>query len=208
MPSPEVIVQGLAQVSHDWKLLAILWHVYFAAVLVAMLLGVRPSKRVAGIVLILPLVSVSAVAWVTGNPFNGSAFGLGAAALLVVTAGLPRNPITLGSKPWITTGSLLAAFGWCYPHFLEGASRVEYLYAAPLGLVPCPTLSMLAGVTMAVDGLGLVRWTLVPGILGLFYGLFGSLYLGVTMDWVLAAGALGLFALAVPGVGRGRQAGR
>jgi hypothetical protein len=208
MPSPEDIVRGLAQVSNDWKVLAILWHGYFAVVLVAISLGARLSQRVAGIVLILPLVSVSAVAWVAGNPFNGAVFVLGAMALLFVTAGLPRNTITLGSKPWIATGSLLAVFGWCYPHFVESGSYVEYLYAAPLGLVPGPTLSMLAGVTMILRGLESVRWSLVLGILGLFYGVFGALHLGVTIDWILSAGALGLLALALFGMGRAGQAGR
>lgn len=112
MPNTEDIIRGLTQVSNDWKVLAILWHAYFTAVLVAILLGMRPSRRVAGIVLVLPLVSVGAVAWVTGNPFNGTVFGVGAMVLLFVTAGLPRNPIALGSKPWIGAGSLLVGFDW------------------------------------------------------------------------------------------------
>ena len=181
---------------------------YFAAVLVAIPLGMSPSQRVAGIVLVLPLVSVSAVAWVAGDPFNGAVFVLGAMALLLIATGLRRSAVAPVSKPWIAAGSLLAAFGWCYPHFLESGSYVEYLYAAPLGLVPCPTLSMLAGVTMILHGLESVRWSLALGILGLFYGVFGALHLGVTIDWILSAGALGLLALALFGMGRAGQAGR
>jgi len=45
MPSPDVIVQGLAQVSHDWTSLAILWHVYFAAVLALGLLDMGRTNQ-------------------------------------------------------------------------------------------------------------------------------------------------------------------
>lgn len=35
----------------------------------------------------------------------------------------------------------MLAIGWIYPHFLDGPA-VDYLHAAPVGLVPCPTLAV------------------------------------------------------------------
>lgn len=195
MPDSTEIIGGLASVSNDWKLLAIAWHAYFAVLLIIMAPALRRSYRWVGVALVPPLLSVSAIAWNTGNPFNGAVFGVGAALLLLVAAGLPRARIELAPKPWLAAGSVLVVFGWCYPHFLKSDSPFEYLYAAPMGLVPCPTLSMLAGLTMILHGLGSARWSLLVGIMGMFYGLFGALHLGVRIDWVLSAGALGLFAL-------------
>jgi len=194
MPTAQQILDGLSRVANEWTLVAALWHLYFAAVLVALLSGVRPSRRGLGIVLVPPLVSVSALAWADGNPFNGTVFALAATGLLVVALRLPGNAARFASKPWIVAGSLLFLFGWGYPHFLEADSYLAYLYAAPLGLIPCPTLSMLTGVTLMVAGLQSFRWSLVLGITGLFYGVFGAAYLGVTIDWVLTAGALALLA--------------
>lgn len=195
MPTAQQILDGLSRVATEWTLIAVLWHLYFAVVLVALLSGVRLSGRLLGVILVPPLVSVSALAWAYGNPFNGTVFALAAAALLLAALRLPGNAARFASRSWIVAGSLLFLFGWVYPHFVEADSYLAYLYAAPLGLIPCPTLSMLTGVTLMVAGLQSFQWSLALGIAGLFYGVFGSAYLGVTIDWVLTAGALALLAL-------------
>lgn len=56
--------------------------------------------------------------------------------------------------------------------------------------MPCPTLSIVIGLSLVVGGLDSRAWTLLLGISGLFYGLFGVLRLGVTIDLVLFLGAL------------------
>ena len=53
---------------------------------------------------------------------------------------------------------------------------------------------MLTGVTLMMAGLQSFQWSLVLGAAGLFYGVFGAVHLGVTIDWVLTAGALALLA--------------
>jgi hypothetical protein len=40
-------------------------------------------------------------------------------------------------------------------------------------------------------------WSLVLASAALFYGAFGALYLGVTIDWVLAGGGIGLLVLSI-----------
>jgi hypothetical protein len=90
----------------------------------------------------------------------------------------------------VVPGLVLFTFGWLYPHFLETNSLVPYLYAAPTGLVPCPTLSIIIGSTLVVDGLSSRAWCITLGAAGIFYGVFGVLRLGVTIDGLLMLGAL------------------
>jgi hypothetical protein len=89
----------------------------------------------------------------------------------------------------------MVVFGWIYPHFLETTSFVPYLYSAPLGLIPCPTLSMVVGLGLILGSFGSRGWTFTVGVVGLFYGLFGAVRLGVSLDWVLVVGALRLVLL-------------
>ncbi len=190
MPTPREILAGLEEIANVWTWLAIVWRVYLAAIVVALAAGARPANRVLGTVLALPVLSVSALAWRVGNPFNGAFFAL-VGVLMIVTAILaPRAPVGIARPSMRAPGIVLFAFGWIYPHFLEGAPFWKYLYAAPTGLIPCPTLSAVAGLGLIGGGLGSRAWSLVVGIAGLFYGLFGAMRLGVPLDWALAAGAI------------------
>jgi len=76
MLTPDQILENLQHIVDDWHPLAIAWHAYFAVLAVTAGFGVRPSRRVAGVLLALPLFSVSALAWATRNPFNGAVFAL------------------------------------------------------------------------------------------------------------------------------------
>jgi hypothetical protein len=197
MPTPEQILASLTTIANQWQMLAVTWHVFFAIFAITLVLGLYPSNRLAGILLGLPLISVCVLAWLYGNPFNGTLFALAAVALIVIAARLPAGKVQL-ARPWLlAAGILLFVFGWVYPHFLDTTSFVPYLYAAPAGLVPCPTLSMVIGLALVLDGLGSRTWSLVLGALGIFYGLFGAMRLGVTIDYVLLAGALLLVLVAL-----------
>ena len=197
MPSAAEILEGLATIAISWRALAVLWHIYFGVLALAALIGWRPAKRLAGALLLPPLASVSILAWVHGSPFNGAVFGLLSVALLVVLRSLSVTPVARGSPFWMLLGSLLFGFGWAYPHFLEGESASVYLYAAPLGLVPCPTISMVVGISIIFCGLESRAWSIVLASAALFYGVFGSLYLGVTIDLLLTAGGVSLLMLLV-----------
>jgi hypothetical protein len=95
------------------------------------------------------------------------------------------------SSGWnLIAGSGMVLFGWFYPHFLETSSLVPYVYAAPTGLIPCPTLSMLTGLILMLRGLGSRTFSFVFAALGLFYGMFGVVRLGVWLDLVLLIGSL------------------
>jgi hypothetical protein len=190
MPAPEQILHSLSTIANQWWLLAVAWHVYFAVLGIGLLFGVRPSKRIAGILLALPLLSVSALAWTTSNPFNGVLLGLVGVALVVFAFKMPEEPIQIGPGWAVAAGVVMFAFGWVYPHFLDTFPFVAYLYAAPTGLVPCPTLSIVIGLALMLGGLDARVWTSILGATGVFYGIFGAVRLGVAIDFVLLAGAL------------------
>jgi hypothetical protein len=204
MPSPQEILDELEAIANDWRTIGIAWHVVLGAGLIALGLGWRPGRRLTGTLLASPLASVSAVAWQSGNPFNGTTFSVIAAALAGLALSLPHAPIRI-STPWLVVpGVSLVVFGWVYPHFLQTDSWAPYLYASPLGLIPCPTLSAVTSVALVIEGLGSRSWSLMLAGSGVLYGLIGWLRLGVTIDTVLLVGATTLAAAAVsrPGVER------
>ncbi|EMP54892.1 hypothetical protein MSNKSG1_14212 [Marinobacter santoriniensis NKSG1] len=190
MPSSEVILAGLNAIANQWRLLAIFWHGYFIVLLFGLVFGVRPRTQRIGLLLVLPLFSVGILAWLHGNPFNGTAFALTGIVLAAIAVRSSREAVTV-APAWVAVpGALMVGFGWIYPHFLDNATPLEYLYAAPTGLIPCPTLSIVIGFTLLLGGLRSRTWCLVLAIMGLFYGVFGAVRLGVTLDGVLLFGAL------------------
>jgi len=185
----------LAAVANGWQWLAVLWHVYFAVVLVLMLYA-RLSVRMLGVLFSGPLLSVGCLALYVGNPFNAAVFVMSAVVLLMSAPRLPRTTVRLAPMSSVIPGAIGYVFGWIYPHFLNTSSFVPYLYAAPTGLIPCPTLSIIVGLTLLAGGLSRT-WSFVLASLAASYGIFGVLVLGVSIDLVLAAAAATLFAVAL-----------
>ena len=185
MPSAETILTGLTTIANDWRWLAAAWHVLLAAQLLAFAACRRPSVRTVGYLLLAPLLSVSLLAWLSGNPFNATVFALLTVTLGVTATSFPSTPIQLASPVRVTFGIALVIFGSTYPHFLRTDTWTTYLYAAPLGLLPCPTLSAVIGLTMVIQSLGSRRWGLTLFVAGLLYGTIGVFRLGVSLDWGL-----------------------
>jgi hypothetical protein len=94
----------------------------------------------------------------------------------------------------LATGALLFLFGFVYPHFLATNSLAVRVYAAPIGLIPCPTLSALIGITLMFGLFREREWSPVLAAAGLLYGAIGAFRLGVTIDLVLVGGAAMLVA--------------
>jgi hypothetical protein len=196
MPDPARILEGLATISNAQATLAIVWHVILAAVLVSVLAGWRPPRRLGAIDLPVLLLSASLMAWRYGNPFNGAVLMIFAVILAVIGARLPAKVVEKAPAWAMATGTIMVVFGWVYPHFLDGAALWTYLYRAPMGLIPCPTLSAVVGLALLANGFSSRAWCIVLGVLGIFYGFFGAFRLGVRIDLVLAAGAVALLVLA------------
>ena len=190
MPTVEQILLGLKEVANNWRALAIFWHAGFAVIATLLIIGIRPSKRLAGILLALPLFSVSAVAWASSNPFNGIVFALIGILFAYLSTRWPREKARIAPGWTLIPGVILFIFGWVYPHFLETTSFLSYLYSAPTGLIPCATLSIVIGLFLLLDTLGSRALSFILSLAGVFYGLTGVFQLKVSIDWVLLLGSV------------------
>lgn len=195
MPDSDAILEGLTSIANGWRPLAVAWHLGLAALMAGVTIGWRPSNRTAAWLLIPPLVSVAAMAWVSNNPFNGGIFAALALLLAWLTFRLPRTPVETGSRWLVAAGALMVVFAWGYPHFLETERWTMYAYAAPLGLIPCPTLSAVIGATLILGRLGSRSWSITLAAAGIGYGAIGVFGLGVSLDIILLAGAFLLAAV-------------
>lgn len=190
MPAISAILESLSTISNNAMVLAVVWHLIFAFVIIGLIIGWRPSKKIAATALAVPLLSVGILAWIYKNPFNGIIFLVFAISLAVIGLRLPNEKVYGGPKWSLALGALLIIFGWVYPHFIETSNWFKYLYAAPMGLIPCPTLSITIGFALLINRASIKIWSLFLAFIGLFYGLFGFFRLGVYIDAVLIAGAL------------------
>ena len=200
MPSGDAIVAGLTETANTWRSLAVAWHLFLAAGLVAFLAGWRCSTRPLAIVAVASFLSVSALSWISGNPFNGTVFA--ALATAGATTRRPAAEVRIANARRAVPGAALVVFGWTYPHFLATTSWTEYAYAAPFGLIPCPTLSVVIGLTLLVHNLGTSVWMVPLIVAGFLYGIVGVFALGVVLDVALLAGALILTVVAASDRGR------
>jgi len=189
MPTAPEILAGLNAIANQARAAGIGWHVALGLLIVSLLIGWRPTRRRLGFLLTLPLFSVAVLAAAYRNPFNFALPALAGTTLAWLARRLPNAPVHLDRTGWGAIGVLLFAYGWVYPHFLETESALSYLYAAPTGLVPCPSLAVAIGLALLVGGLSSPAWSWVLAGIGLFYGLFGMLRLGVLLDVGLVLGA-------------------
>jgi len=159
---------------------------------ISLVSGWRPTERLLAVLITLPLVSVSVLAWSAGNAFNGVIFAALALMLLRWVPHLRPQRVRFDSAWQVVAGATMVAFGWVYPHFLTTDSWVAYAYAAPLGLVPCATLSAAIGIAWMASPLRSGTWAAILASAGLLYGLLGVFYLNVHIDLVLLGGSLAL----------------
>ncbi len=192
MPDPAKILEGLALVVDKYSAQAIAWHGVVLAIFVSLLAGWRPSRRAGGLLLPFLFLSVGVLAFLGGNPFNGAVFALLTVVLAAIGSRLPLDRIPKSPGWAVLAGSVMVLFGFFYPHFVAGTSWTRYLTKAPLGLIPCPSLSLAVGVALIASGFGSRAYSFVLAAVGLFYGVFGAFRLGVRIDFVLVLGAIAL----------------
>jgi hypothetical protein len=194
MPTAHLILSDLYEIAHRFRYFAVGWHLILAAAWIAVACGWRPSRGAAASLLVPLALSVALVSFLGGNPFNGAVFLVLSWIGISIAAQVGAEPIQLGT-PWeVLAGAVMVAFGWCYPHFVQATSVLTYLYAAPMGLLPCPTLSIAVGLGLLAGGFQSRTWSVVVGVAGLFYGLVGMFRLGVGIDAFLTIGSVLLLA--------------
>ena len=189
-PTPEGIISSLTELAIKWQLAGVFWHLYFAVFIFALIFGKRPSKRIAGLLLALPFLSVSILAFTIFNPVNGIGFAVVSILLVYVSVKMPREKTQIA--PWwvLIVGAFMFVFGWIYPHFLDASSSYSFLYSSPVGVIPCPTLSIGIGLALILNCFNSRKVSLILGITGVIYGLTGFAMLGVTIDLILLFGAI------------------
>lgn len=196
MPASSEILAQLTRAANELGSLAIAWHLVALLVGVAMIRRWRPPARYAPLPLVAPVVSVFMVSLGYGNWFNAASFFVLAVALTFSSVDLAEPPRGRGPAWRSVLGIALVVYGLVYPHFLEGA-WYRSLYAAPVGVLPCPTLALIAGYTLVTGAHGTRA---VPAVLAgwtAFYAAFGIAKLGVVLDLGLIAATFGLVVLAV-----------
>ena len=205
IPTVEQILAGLTEIANTWWPVAVFWHVYFAVFVSALLFGIRPSKRLSGIFLGLPFLSVSGIAWLSSNPFNGILFALLGIMLIFISVKLPRESVQIAPLWALIPGIFMLIVGWVYPHFLDSSSFLPFLYAAPTGIIPCPTLSIVIGLALILNGLGSRMLSVILGVIGILFGITGVVQLGVLIDVILSGSLVILILAFVGGPGRGKK---
>jgi hypothetical protein len=190
MPAKEEILNGLIAAANQHNYSAIAWHIIIYALLAALFAGWKPTNRFMIFFAAVLMLSASVFATLQKNIFNTVIFCLLAAVSLFYASKGNENKIA-GDRSWPDiAGLLLVFFGLIYPEFLNAASAVEYAYASPVGLIPCPTLCVVIGFALLYKNFLSRSWGTCMAAAGMLYGLTGVFYLGVKMDFFLLAGAL------------------
>jgi len=192
MSRTEEILNGLQSIVNNYSTFAIIWHAVFYLLIAALIAKWQPSNKLLGLLICLPLISVAIFAWLSGNPFNGVMFSLMTVLIVIFGLKASNQPIHTSQTVFMVIGILMIVFGLVYPHFINAASPIKYLYASPAGLIPCPTLSLLIGFLLLYNGFGSQSITITFVVFGLFYGLFGVLKLAVYVDIFLVLGSISL----------------
>ena len=204
MPAASTILEQLFAIANAHPHLGIAWHVAIVVAAIGLARGL--STRRAAALAILPLISVSLISASHGAWFNAISFGVvaGSTGYAILSHDLAPRWRTAVPRWSTALGVLLLGFGIVYPHFTSPWFRA--IYASPVGVVPCPTLAVVAGYVLIAGGFGS---RIVPAVLAAataFYGVFGVLRLGVHLDVVLLAGTVGL--LCLTGTAGARRADR
>lgn len=190
MATVESILSWATAVANDWRWLAMWWHIALAALVIALMSRCYPTRRLLGLVLALPVISVAVVASISRNPFNAISFTVLAVLLLRAALYLPQATVLPASSGWLLPGVGLLGFGWAYPHFLRTDTWTAYVYASPFGLLPCPTLSVVIGMTLIFGGFYSMAWSVPLCAAGVLYGAIGVFLLQVPLDGWLLSGSI------------------
>ena len=192
----DVILAAATAIANEWRVLAAAWHIAVAALAVLVWWRRVDGRAIAAVLALMPLSVAIMAAW-SGNPFNTTMFVALGLVMLAFAGTEVSAQLRLAGARDVTAGAIMCAIGWAYPHFLDGPAW-QYLYVAPLGLLPCPTLAFLMGVSLLADSFGSKPWAILLGSMGMLYGLIGVFVLRVTIDWWLIAGATALLVRVAP----------
>ena len=192
MPKTLDILNTLWSIVTNYSAFASMGHAAIYLLLAFVITVWHPSNKILILLLNLPILSVAIFAWLSGNPFNGTFFSILTILAFIFGLRASANPISFSNLPFLIAGIIMVVFGLVYPHFINADSFIKYLYASPVGLIPCPTLSLIIRFALIFNGFGSQSITISLTAFGLFYGIFGVLKLAVHIDLFLLFGTLTL----------------
>jgi hypothetical protein len=188
MPTSAEILNGLIIAANKFIWIGIGWHIILFAFMVRLFTQKPVNTKIIASGMSVFLLSVGIISVLIHNPFNAIMFALAALIFGIYTLNFKAVPVRPEWSPATIVGLLMVIFGFVYPHFLEAKSWINYLYASPMGLIPCPTLSVFIGLTLMLRGFNSRKWMFTAAGLGLFYGIVGVLRLKVYLDVALIGG--------------------
>lgn len=192
MPSSAEILALLSRMANELTIVAIGWQLVVFAAVIAVLFGWQPSRRLATTLLAMPALSVGAVSLAYGSWFNGISFAVLALTLIGLSGRQPAEPSTV-TRGWpVYAGIAMLVFGLNYTHFFDWEAG-NFVYASPVGVIPCPTLALLAGIALLTRGFQSRAVMVAIAAWSTFYALFGLMRLHVTLDVLLGVGAAALW---------------
>ncbi len=93
MPTPEEILNGLTLASNKFVFLSIAWHIIVLLFIALLIAGKRPSSKAIALGLIALFLSVSIVAMLVSNPFNGAMFMLASVWFIYISWKMPEENV-------------------------------------------------------------------------------------------------------------------
>lgn len=184
-----LILNYINSVAGKYPILSIALHLMVIALTILLFIPAFKQKRfMFNGVLALLCTSVAVIASINGNYFNGGFFVI-LLGFVFIEFFRRRNEIEtvfFGRHTWGENVKNAFCFamillGLLYPHFVN-VSPVLFIFLSPLGIIPCPTLTVVMGL------LNLFYPRVSKGVytaatlMALFYGITGVFLLQVYMD--------------------------
>jgi hypothetical protein len=183
------ILSSLQFLANEYVDLSIAWHVLVVFVLVLAIYNKKLSGKLSYGICGFLFLSVSLMAAVVINPFNFVIFLALAFVFLRKSVFQSHSELYLRRQTFNEASAyILILSGLVYPHFLSG-NVLLYLIAAPIGIIPCPTLLVTSGF-MLLFSITHTKLHYVLIAVNVFYGVIGVFFLGVALDVMLILSAV------------------
>jgi hypothetical protein len=189
MPNASEILTSLEFLANKYFWLAMVWHIIILIVVIFSTYSKKPNAKIYFGTCGLLFLSVSMMAAMVTNIFNLIVF------LALALVFIKKSVTTASSQLYLIQpvvnrilSYILILSGLIYPHFL-GPEMLMYIVAAPVGIIPCPTLLVTSGITLMFSMPNKKLTYLLAGA-NIFYGMIGVFFLGVTLDVLLLLTAI------------------
>lgn len=188
------ILEYLGNVSNNSLMHNFTLHLITLGLLLIYIFSMKAKWRTTAmncIVAVLTL-SVTATAFINGNYFHVLTF-LILSVISVIELFIRKNEYAQFKLNFTTVISFaFILIGLWYPEFVT-VSKLKCLLFSPVGIVPCPTILVILGITSLKKSKTNSLQQITVLTLGLIYGIIGTFKLRVYLDITLIAGIIFAF---------------